>query len=353
MMPRIRVVATIALSALTLAGCRKDQSVPKPDASGYRGEQYPVGSAPAPPNNPKELGWVRWHRNYDEAAALAARTGKPLLLLFQEVPGCSTCVGFGETVLAHPLLVEAIETEFVPVAIHNNEPGHDRAIVERFGEPTWNNPVVRFVNAEGEDLIPRADGVWSSHGIAVRMVEALVEADRDVPDYLSWVVQETTPTPDRATFAMHCYWSGEACLGDIPGVVAASAGWLNGREVVEVQFDPDVLTEAELRDESEARGCGDFMAHAGAARPASDSDRKYHLGRSRWRYVPLTPWQASRVNAALGRQGDPMKWVSPRQRGLYQRIAEANSEVLDGLERPDNLRELAAYQRELLARLRR
>ncbi|MEQ9323688.1 MAG: VPGUxxT family thioredoxin-like (seleno)protein, type 2, partial [Polyangiaceae bacterium] len=321
-MSSIRVAATLALATATLvtpllAGCQKDTSVPTPEASGRQGGRYPVGSAPAPPNNPKELGWVRWHRNYDEASALSARTGKPLFLLFQEVPGCATCVGFGETVLAHPLLVEAIEAEFVPVAIHNNKPGHDRAVLERFREPTWNNPVVRFVDTEGEDLIGRADGVWSTHGIAVRMVKALAAADREVPEYLSWVVQETTPTPERATFAMHCYWSGEACLGDIPGVVATRAGWLGGREVVEVEFDPSALTEAELREMGQARGCGDFVAKAGVARPASDSDRKYHLGRTRWRYVPLTPWQASRVNAALGRSQDPMKWVSPRQRDLY------------------------------------
>lgn len=352
-MSPIRVIATVALATTTLGGCQKDTSVPKPDATGHQGDGYPVGSAPAPPNNPKELGWVRWHRNYDEAAALSVRTGKPLFLLFQEVPGCATCVGFGETVLAHPLLVEAIETDFVPVAIHNNKPGHDRAIVERFAEPTWNNPVVRFIDAKGEDLIARADGVWSTHGIATRMVKALVAADRDVPDYLSWVVHETTPTPERATFAMHCYWSGEACLGDIPGVVATSAGWLGGREVVEVEFDPGELTQAQLREEGRARGCGDFVAKAGVARPASDSDRKYHLGRSRWRYLPLTPWQASRVNAALGRGQDPMRWVSPRQRSLYQRITEASSEALGGLERPEALRELAAYQRELMARLAR
>lgn len=351
-MSTIRVVATLALASIAAAGCKKDASVPAPDATGHDGH-HPVGTAPASPNNPKELGWVRWHRNYDEAVALAARSGKPLFVLFQEVPGCSTCVGFGESVLAHPLLVEAIETDFVPVAIHNNKPGHDCDVVERFGEPTWNNPVVRFVNAASEDLIARADGVWSTHGIAVRMVKALAAADRDVPDYLSWVVQETTPAPERATFAMHCYWTGEACLGDIPGVIATSAGWLDGREVVEVEFDPDELTETELRERGRARGCGDFVAKAGAARPAGDSDRKYHLNRSRWRYVPLTPWQASRINAALGRQQDPMKWASPRQRGLYQRIAEASREALGGLERPEEPRELSAYQRELLTRLDR
>lgn len=36
---------------------------------------------------PVELGRVDWIRNYDEGVAVAEETGKPMLLLFQEVPG--------------------------------------------------------------------------------------------------------------------------------------------------------------------------------------------------------------------------------------------------------------------------
>ena len=36
---------------------------------------------------PKELGQVKWLRNFDEAKKVSAQTGKPILLLFQEVPG--------------------------------------------------------------------------------------------------------------------------------------------------------------------------------------------------------------------------------------------------------------------------
>ena len=160
-------------------------------------------ASPTPNPNPKELGWARWGRDYSEAEAVARRTGKPIFLLFQEVPGCSTCAGFGESVLSHPLLVEAIETTFVPVAIHNNRSGPDAEVLKRFAEPAWNNPVVRFVDGNGADVIPRADGMWSTHEVATRMVDALHAQDRDVPDYLSWVVMETAPS-ERATFAMGC-----------------------------------------------------------------------------------------------------------------------------------------------------
>lgn len=38
---------------------------------------------PAPP----ELGTVTWQRDHEAALALSAKTGKPVFLLFQEVPG--------------------------------------------------------------------------------------------------------------------------------------------------------------------------------------------------------------------------------------------------------------------------
>ncbi len=36
---------------------------------------------------PVELGQVKWRRDFDAGLAEAKRTGKPALLLFQEVPG--------------------------------------------------------------------------------------------------------------------------------------------------------------------------------------------------------------------------------------------------------------------------
>src|SRR5205085_11873279 len=111
---------------------------------------------------PPELGRVRFGRDLDAGLAAAQRDAKPVFLLFQEIPGCSTCRDFGGGPLSQPLLVEAIETCFVPVAIHNSAGGADAAALKRFGEPAWNNPVVRFVDAGGNDLIPRRDGAWST-----------------------------------------------------------------------------------------------------------------------------------------------------------------------------------------------
>ena len=63
----------------------------------------------------RELGGVTWLRDYDQAVALATERNKPIFLLFQEVPGCSTCVGFGQEALSHPLMVELVEENFIPL----------------------------------------------------------------------------------------------------------------------------------------------------------------------------------------------------------------------------------------------
>jgi hypothetical protein len=311
-----------------------------------------IGTAPAPPNNPKELGWVAWERDFNRAQMRAAETGKPLFVLFQEVPGCSTCVGFGESVLSHPLIVEAIESAFVAVAIHNNKSGDDRRVLERFGEPAWNNPVVRLLDSGGRDLVERADGVWSTHGIAERMVKALEAAGREVPDYLAWAVEETADF-ERATFAMSCYWAGEACLGDLPGVLATRAGSLDGREVVEVDFDTSTTSVAQLRSQAEERGCGEIVAGAKPARSAGEENEKFHLRRSRMRLLPLTAYQAARVNAALGRGLDPERWLSPRQRTLWREVTAAREGAFDGLAPPADERALAHYEIQLRARMAR
>lgn len=44
--------------------------------------------------------------------------------------------------------------------------------------------------------------------------------------------------PATATFSMYCYWTGEATLGRVPGVVRSRIGHQAGQEVVQVDYDP-------------------------------------------------------------------------------------------------------------------
>ena len=87
--------------------------------------------------------------------------------------------------LTNPQLVKAIEEEFIPMLVYNNRSGGmDRELLERYGEPTWNFQVIRFLDADGEDIIPRKDRVWTTSGVARRMVKTLRVVKRPVPDYL-------------------------------------------------------------------------------------------------------------------------------------------------------------------------
>ncbi|MCR9098025.1 MAG: thioredoxin family protein [bacterium] len=285
---------------------------------------------------PAELGEVAWLRNYDEAARSSADSGKPVFLLFQEVPGCATCVNFGGEVLSHPRLVEAIEDEFVPLAILNNVGGHDREVLRRFGEPAWNNPVVRFVDARGNDLLPRRDRVWTDEAVATRMIDALEASGRAVPRYVASLRDELAPARiERATLSMACYWVGEACLGGIDGLLSSRAGHLGGREVVEVRFDPTRVSYAQLLRKAFRNGCADgVFAHddaqlaiakaiypgtarraPGIARDASDRDQLFHLKRfPALAALEATPAERLRLNHAAWKKQDPTPLLSPRQR---------------------------------------
>ena len=290
-------------------------------------------SVPLQAENPTELGKVRWQRDLDAALAQSKKSGKPVFALFQEIPGCSTCQNFGSGPLSQPLLVEAIETEFVPLAIYNNRKGKDSQVLKRFGEPSWNNPVVRFLGADGKDVIKRRDRVWKTGGIAKRMVDALSAASRPVPGYLDAVVQEHSERKEKTTFAMHCFWDGEARLGAMDGVIATRTGHVGGAEVVEVTFAPGRTGIGKLLKAARGQGCASRVfaqskeqyeaakAIIGdrarllttAIRPAKSSDQKFALRRSRYAKLDLTPFQQTKVNAALRLGKTPDKWLSPRQ----------------------------------------
>lgn len=323
---------------------------------------------------PPELGAVRFRADFDAALRDARASKKPVFLLFDEIPGCATCTGFGAGPLSHPLLVEAIETEFVPVAVHNNRAGADAEVLKRYGEPAWNNPVVRFVDADGKDVIPRKDGVWSTGGIAARMVAALDAARRPVPAWLALAAEETSPSSiERVTFAMHCYWEGQAALGGLHGVAGVMPGAIDGGEVVEVLYRPDRVSLADLVKTADRLDCaadvyvanetdataaraivGDRVHVGGKMRAAPASEYLYHLLHSNLRFLPLTELQATRVNSDLGSSKDASRWLTPSQQALLARIDRRlrdDPHALAGLERPTDVAEFAAYTRRLVAKL--
>ncbi|WP_157594005.1 VPGUxxT family thioredoxin-like (seleno)protein, type 2 [Rubripirellula obstinata] len=324
-MKRLTIQAAIAVvaGALLLAPSAPAQTTPA---------QTPQANRAA---NPIEVGTVDWSRDLDAALASSKESGKPVFLLFQEVPGCSGCRKFGREVLSQPLLVEAIEDEFIPVVVFNNRSsGTDKKLLDKFGEPAWNYQVVRFLDADGSDIIERQDGIWSVGGIASRMIQTLQQHKRSVPKYLQTVAAvANSSAQNQVAFAQHCFWTGEANLGGIEGVIATEAGWLEGREVTLVRFDQESVSLPSLAQQAARVRCADKV-YTRQGRPlaglrggvlgrsyrtASASDQKRQL--SRWPAITRLPginaMQLTKINSLASRNADSaMEWLSPRQREL-------------------------------------
>lgn len=258
-----------------------------------------------------ELGTVAWQRNFEAALGQAQAKQLPVFLLFQEIPGCATCTNFGADVLSHPLLVPAIEQCFVPVVVRNNVEGQEGALRQRFAEPAWNNPVVRFLAGDGKDVLPRADGVWDAHTIAARMIQTLERLHRPVPGYLRIAHAEGDPKTEQAVFAMHCFWEGEAVLGNLDGVVRTRSAFVDGAEVVAVTYRPAVLPLARLHELAQAKNCRPISG--GAAKTAPASDQQHALGGTAYAKLALTPMQRMKVHAAITLGKAPDEWLTPSQ----------------------------------------
>lgn len=127
---------------------------------------------------------------------------------------------------------------------------------------------------------------------------------------------------------------------------ATRAAWLDGAEVTEVWFDPVRLPFADLLAHGLARDCARRAwvgpGHLAAAKkqladralpiertaPTPDKEPKYYLLQTPMRFVPMTATQAARINAELapGREGDAARWLSPRQRALFERAKSSKGD---------------------------
>jgi hypothetical protein len=230
---------------------------------------------------------------------------------------------------------------------------------------------VRFFGGDGAELLARRDGVYAADALAERMLQALAVAERPGPRYLALAAEELARTPlERAVFAMACFWRGEGVLGSIGGVRSVRAAWLDGREVVEVAYDPGRLAFAELLTLARNEGCAERLwvergprldlareRLGGAAkelteepRPAEASDLAHDLSAAGLAWLPLTPLQRVRVNARLSERRPFEEWLAPWQRELLER-GRARVRTLGDLAPPAQPQGLWAYRAELERRL--
>lgn len=284
--------------------------------------QPPVTNHQSTDHQPEELGKVKWLRDLAAGKAEAEKSGKPLLILFQEVPGCSNCTRYGNSTLSHPLIVEAIETYFVPVCIYNNKGDKDAEALKIFNEPAWNNPVVRIVSTDYKDVVLRMPNFNSSAQLVTGMRSALDQTGKVAPRYLELLEEELSAREaglETATFSMYCFWSGEGAIGEIPGVVETEPGFQDGKEVVKVQFNPAVVSKVDLEKKTNPKGIAACSKNEGFR---SDHEPKYYLAQTDYKFIPMTSLQACRANTLAGKSQSPDALLSPRQLTLLKKVKE-------------------------------
>ncbi len=274
-----------------------------------------------PKSNPAELGKVKWLRNYNEALEQSKKQNLPVFILFQEVPGCSNCTTFGQEILSHPLLVEAIETCFVPLCIYNNKGGEDAKILEKYNEPAWNNPVIRIVDSKGQDLVARQPDFRYKEKTINTMISALIKSKNDTPGYLQVLADEWNAKSDEAYLSMFCFWTGEREIAGIDGVIGTEAGFMHGHEVVKVVFDKTRTNLDKIATQASKVQCADQIygtvvqgkINNAPGKYRRDLEDKYSLYKSKYKCIPMTSYQKTLVNRALGTKQHPEKYLSPRQ----------------------------------------
>jgi hypothetical protein len=295
-----------------------------------------ISARQAHTDNPVEIGLVRWQRDFPAAIIEAGHTGKPVFLLFQEVPGCIGCQTFGSEVLSHPLLVETIEDNFIPVLVYNNRSdGMDAELLDRFDEPAWNFQVIRFLDRDGKDIIPRRDQAWTIAETAGRMAATLEKMARPVPLYLkNLILEEDSKNLRQIAFAMFCFWTGEYTLGKIDGVVTTEAGFFEGREVTLVHYNEKKVRREEVISQAATQRCatkvyldpgesldphgldtGIWQTALYSAAPAGDQKKQLQGSPRLAGLAELTPMQRTKLNALLpDDRTAAMQILSPRQR---------------------------------------
>jgi hypothetical protein len=267
-----------------------------------------------------ELGKVSWLRDYKEALGQSELKNKPILLFFQEISGCSTCVNFGRDVLSHPLMVEFIENEFVPLAIFNNRPGKDSDILALYNEPSWSNPVAHFVDDKGKDIIPKLANNYQPLSMYNKLIEVLDKLRKPIPKYAMLLGEDLKMKYGKLKTTIYetpCFWSGETSLALHQAVKYTEAGRVGIAEVVKVYFDNSQVSLEVLNSFAIKEGFFQIDNHENYK---IDESPQYYLSKSSFKSLPLSKAQRAQINVAIPYKKQPLEYLSPKQAVMYQNI---------------------------------
>jgi hypothetical protein len=298
----------------------------------------------------REIGNLKFSFNaesWEQAKAESKRSNKAILILFHDTPVHHTGHSL-ESVLSNPLLVEAVETNFITVLVPKRATNlAERALLNKYRIcGLKKTSVVRIVDHRGRDLagkINRCDE-WN---LARAVGRALVAQGLKVPTYLKLLVQEMDPAAERVSvFGMSSFWEGELAFAKCKGVVSTRAGWMGSKQSVEVTYNPKICSYSKLVQHAIKQNAADVMycvngrqmrianrevrgackdsimvgrIHLLETISVLDADSKHYLSQTALLYVPLLRVQAVKANLLIS-QNDAKRcksFLSPRQRILW------------------------------------
>ena len=201
--------------------------------------------------------------------------------------------------------------------MRNNKPGAEAKLLQKYNEPSWNYPVVRFVDGQGKDILPRKDQLFRKEQIQARMNEALAKTKKT--SKAGAAAKPKAVATKTVALSQYCFWTGELAIGGIEGVQTTEAGFLKGKEVTLVKYDPATVTQAQLVKQAKAQSCANDVYSGNdlkGYRTARESDQKRQLQGTKFaRIKGLTPYQKTKLNAFA--RTDPARaigYLTPEQK---------------------------------------
>jgi hypothetical protein len=137
-----------------------------------------------------ERGAVVWLEEYEEAVLRSREEHKPLLVYFCRLDGEPMAEELGAAFFSHPLVVELIETAFVPLFVDNQANGRDQDILDRFKEIPGNKPVMRILNPDSNVPGERLFGNYSAQNLMFSLIYGLKATGNPVPHYIRLMAKE-------------------------------------------------------------------------------------------------------------------------------------------------------------------
>ncbi len=321
----------IGLSIIYIIGCAGGSSkAVKNDAS----ELNPV-------DKNSKLGRVHWLESYSEALERAETENKPILVF---IYNSSNYLVPDNSALIHPLTVEAIESLFVPVAF-SEQKGNLSKRLEMVDLQTVFDSVILITDTQGNELTQKLYNSQAVAPVTEILTSSLYNAGYPIPEYLQVIHSESGAKgkTETAVITQHCFWSGEVELGVHDAVVFTEPGYIDEFEAIRIVFDNSKVSYKNLLETVKSLGllnrayplndkqyneAVEILEKSNVRYvnqleyiPASNRKHyKFYLGKTVYRFVPMTSRQALLVNNALFFETDPDVFLSPRQIEMYKFI---------------------------------